>query len=1201
MNTTPQQLRLSVGQEAMWITWKLDPAQWIHIIPTPFLVRGTIEMTRLERAVSAIGRAYPQLRGRVVPGADGPVLDWSDAPAIPVRESVTDIGLDDAVRRTWQVPFDLRRGPLARVDLVRGPDYTALVIAVHHIVYDGASILILLDALARAYAGEPLPEVDHVSALEAFADRSWQLASGEAGELHRAHWRLALGSGASGFALPATVDAPQYTVLSDEIPADLATRLRARAAELDVSYVTVLFGAYYALLRRYSGAGDILAFVPFHGRTARELADTIGYFVNALPIRCEVRPRDTYAALLRRVRSQVKEAMTHGDLPLPAIMRAAGLTGPEAHASTHQTVFQFWHAGLRDGVDVQNLLLRGADSSAALSLLDMESSAGFALAVMVREDSAGTHVLWKDPAGAVGPTVVAAMAADYREVLGAIADDPDAVVTSVVDRCGARSDARTRSAEMRGPRAADPVAVARMIEVWQDVLEIDEIGPDDSFFELGGHSLLAESLVLEVSERFGREVPIRTLFEFPRLSEFAGEVLGSAPAPEAARAAAFPASSVQRRIWLAEQVEPGRAAYNVPLAWRVAGGLDRAALRLALARMIARHEILRTEFHDRDGELWQVVVDPWIPDVADVDLRVRPDPGRALREWLHAASHHAFDPARGRLLTAALVEMGESDQVLFVCMHHLVCDGESTAAFIDELSACYAAATAGDPAIRTASPHQEPPWRADRPAAATRLPARRTRDPMAIHDEQSLAFSLPAELGIAESAERLGVDVPDLLLAGFAALLGWYTGEEEIVVGFSHSRRGAGDRTVGPWPAPLRPVVHESFAALVAQAAQAARAAAGPTEGTPADALFSWIDDESIETASGHPYHDLHLAIRPVSGGHEGRLIFDGGLFDHDQMQAMAEHYRALLAQLTAAPERAIGEADPLTESERHTQLAVWNGTEAAYPETPVHELIQQRAQARPQAIALTDGKAELTYRELMDGAAAMARGLAARGVRAGELVALLLPRGTEQVRAILARAAVRRRLPADRSGAAGRAAGVHAGRLRREMGHRAGELGPASGAARLLGPARAHRGALARGGDRSTSARSARLPRLLHLHLRHDRPPEGRGHHAPQPRPAAPLRSRAVLLRAIRRVDHVPLLLVRLLGVGALRRAQPRRPRRDRLRRGGPGSVAVLGAAPAPAGHRPQPDAGRISPPPLARAGVAGEPEPAALRHLRR
>ncbi|MFJ3671370.1 condensation domain-containing protein [Streptomyces sp. NPDC090106] len=527
MNTTPHSVPLSVGQEAMKVAWQIDPQQWTNIIPVPLSVDGDLDPGRLRHAIDTLGTTFPQLRGRVTGGPGNHRLEWGDAPPIPVTEITSPLARDEAVRRAWQTPFDLRTGPLARVQLLTGPDWRVLLLTLHHLVADGASVLLLLEALRQAYAGEPVDVPDDPHVLRAHALRSARLAQDTDGERHRAHWAAELGTGITPLTLPAApADPPRPTMLGDVLPDDLVAGLRHRAAASGVSYVTTLMAGYYALLRRHSGTSDVLSFLPFHGRTLEETRQQVGYFVNLLPVRARIDAADTYTDVMHRLRGQVKSALAHGDLPLPTIMRSAGLVGPQARELTHRSIFQYWHAGLRDGVDVMNLRLDTAGSHAVLTLQDIESTAGFTLAVMVREDSAGTHVLWKDPVGALGEPLLKALATDYQDILWTVAEDPGTPVAEIL------ASPATGAGPGTGP--ADPVhrdddSVAVMIGLWEDVLGIDDVRPDDSFFELGGHSLLAESLIIEVSRRFGREVDLSVLFSSPRLAEFTAHVVGPRP------------------------------------------------------------------------------------------------------------------------------------------------------------------------------------------------------------------------------------------------------------------------------------------------------------------------------------------------------------------------------------------------------------------------------------------------------------------------------------------------------------------------------------------------------------------------------------------------------------------------------------------------------------------------------------------------
>lgn len=709
MTDETERLPLSVNQEAVWIAWQRDPEQRSHIIPLPFEVEGHLDLPRLRRAVEALATRYPQLRGRVVATPDGPVLDWSDAPGIPVRETEQAGSRKEALRRLWQQPFDLRTGPLLRIDVLRDGDAQTLLVAAHHLVNDGAGVLIMMDALRAAYDEEPAVDgkVADLGAARHHAERTRELADGDAGQAHRAYWRAILGDGGPDFELPRTTEPGGYTMLGDYLPPELETRLRASAEEHGVSYVTVLLAGYFALLRRHSGSDDLLAFVPFHGRTAPELADQVGYFVNPLPVRHRIRASDRYRDVLTRVRLEVKDALRFGDLPLPSIMRAAGLSGPQAHARTHQALFQYWHAGLRSGTNLQHLEFDGA----VLRMSDVESGAGFALAVMVREDSSGTHVLWKDPEGVFGLGRVRAMASDYLDVLADIADRPGSTVVAPLDASADTADGRPVAVPEPEPEAASAATVERaeMIEVWQEVLGVPDIDWQDSFFELGGHSLLAESLIYSVGERFGVEVSLRTLFDYPRLSDFTEQVLG---APQAESVDDEPAAG------------PGRTgdtdAEWRPLPHRMSLGLSREQLPdgvippESIICKVFEFPGVRVDPPRLDRAVrWAAAANPSLTAEYRIDAshgaqyRTRP-PRPGLVEQVRAASDdweavrrvadkiaaeeivRDLDVREGRSLYVACVHEPEAGFALVVRIDHSVCDGLSFNRFLTDVSDAYA-------------------------------------------------------------------------------------------------------------------------------------------------------------------------------------------------------------------------------------------------------------------------------------------------------------------------------------------------------------------------------------------------------------------------------------------------------------------------------------------------------------------------------
>jgi acyl carrier protein len=241
----------------------------------------------------------------------------------------------------------------------------------------------------------------------------------------------------------------------------------------------------------------------------------------------------------------------------------------------------------------------------------------------------------------------------------------------------------------------------RMAAVWEQVLKKDKIKPDDSFFTLGGQSLTAGALVRAVGERFGVKISIRMLFEHSRLGEFTEHVLAlavpTAPLPDAVSTdVPLAMTAFQQRIWLAEQIDPS-VRNHVPFAWRVAGRLDADRLRVALGRLVADHELLRTRFVDHDNTLAVQLREPWVPPLELLDLRNAPN---GMMDWLEAALRLPFDLESGQLLRAALGDLGDGRQVLLLCLHHLVIDGESIPVLLAELDRHYTASDKPRPIVQ---------------------------------------------------------------------------------------------------------------------------------------------------------------------------------------------------------------------------------------------------------------------------------------------------------------------------------------------------------------------------------------------------------------------------------------------------------------------------------------------------------------------
>ncbi|WP_245222958.1 condensation domain-containing protein, partial [Pseudomonas gingeri] len=182
------------------------------------------------------------------------------------------------------------------------------------------------------------------------------------------------------------------------------------------------------------------------------------------------------------------------------------------------------------------------------------------------------------------------------------------------------------------------------------------------------------------------DVSLRDLFESQDLAAFVRSALQEPPATAATptfaladRSQPLALSYAQQRQWILWQLEPDSAAYNIPAALRLNGSLDSQALRRSFETLIARHETLRTTFRE-EGEQAVQVIHPAtafalaverLPDELASEREV------AIREYVEAEVGRPFDLVRGPLLRVRLLQLGETEHVLVLTLHHIVADGWS--------------------------------------------------------------------------------------------------------------------------------------------------------------------------------------------------------------------------------------------------------------------------------------------------------------------------------------------------------------------------------------------------------------------------------------------------------------------------------------------------------------------------------------------
>jgi amino acid adenylation domain-containing protein len=535
------------------------------------------------------------------------------------------------------------------------------------------------------------------------------------------------------------------------------------------------------------------------------------------------------------------------------------------------------------------------------------------------------------------------------------------------------------------PRTAVEEIVA---DIWGQVLGVERVGLRDDFFELGGHSLLATRVLSRMREALGVEVSVRAIFENPTvegLSEVAeAELRGGARAEEVPLVRVSsdeppPCSFAQRRLWFLDRLTPGKASYNVPLAYHLSGPLDTEALWRSLSELVRRHEALRTTFEAHGGEPVQIIHEAveLEPNVTDLSSLPEHERERRAEELAREEAIRPFDLCGGPLFRALLLRLSPSRHALLLTLHHIATDGWSLTLLTRELSALYGARLRGE-----APPLEDPPvaysdyarwqrrvlddpalerqlsyWRERLTGASTELelPADRPRPPLPSSRGSALRWRLDAEVWqrLRSLCRSESVTPFMALLSAYAVLLGRYSGSNDLLIGapvagrprpeleqvvgfFANTlvlrARLAGDPTFRELLGRVRETCIGAYAHQDVPFERIVEELA-PERGLSRHPLFQVTF--SLQNGSRKPPElegltvttlnvglqtakfDLNFDVVVDENGAEAWFVYNLDIFNEETIERMRRHFEQLLDSILARPQARLDELQMLLDEEK--------------------------------------------------------------------------------------------------------------------------------------------------------------------------------------------------------------------------------------------------------------------------------------------
>ncbi|MCL8537181.1 amino acid adenylation domain-containing protein [Chryseobacterium gallinarum] len=345
-------------------------------------------------------------------------------------------------------------------------------------------------------------------------------------------------------------------------------------------------------------------------------------------------------------------------------------------------------------------------------------------------------------------------------------------------------------------------------DIWKEVLKINVIGRNNNFFELGGHSLKAVQIISMIQQKITDNISIKDLFLNPVISQLAAVIderqermsrsipdLTFQPDKEN-----IPLSFSQERLWILDKIN-GSVNYHIPVVVKLKGSIDLSKVESSFIKLINKHHSLRTVFVEKEGNLYQSVIDSDTWNLRHTILNKE-----TIGELINQEIIKPFNLAEDFLLRARMITISEDEHILIMVIHHIITDGWSRSILLKDFISYYNNEFVTESEIQYTDysiwqrkyfdnnvlTNRLTYWenklknieRVDFPADFTRLPVQSNRGAL-------IQYSLSEEMSslIKAEAARSNVSLFMYLLSAFNILLYKYTNQSDIAVGTSVANR----------------------------------------------------------------------------------------------------------------------------------------------------------------------------------------------------------------------------------------------------------------------------------------------------------------------------------------------------------------------------------------------------------------------------
>ena len=444
--TRDKPILLSYAQQRMWFLNQFMGPNAVYNMPMIFHLTANADISAMCQSLEQLVSRHEALRTRFVPWEDSAKqIVEPNAPVVEVEVVSNSIEIDTISAGERSHKFDLAKEKLCRIRLLKNKENNehVLLITMHHSIGDAWSLKIIFEELVTLYKGyksgrsEELEKLDIQYADYAHWQRQW--LTGDV--LHRqlGYWKEQLNGMPALLNLPTDRPRPEQqtyrgSVIGIEFDPDLSEQLQHFSHENNVTLFMTLLSGVGVLLNRYSGQSDIAIGTPIANRTRSEVEKVVGFFVNALVMRCDFNNNPSFVELVNQVREMALQSYQHQDIPFEQLVDELNPHRDLSHSPLFQVMFALQNvpdnSDMLDDLDVVPVTIE-QQAEADAEYLRQEGVARFDLTISLQETESGISGFIEYNTDLFDEETIKRMSADYLRLLQQLVDTPKVKVHEV--------------------------------------------------------------------------------------------------------------------------------------------------------------------------------------------------------------------------------------------------------------------------------------------------------------------------------------------------------------------------------------------------------------------------------------------------------------------------------------------------------------------------------------------------------------------------------------------------------------------------------------------------------------------------------------------------------------------------------------------------------------------------------------------------